>query len=332
MTTAHKQPRVLGIGASTFDIVARCSQSELKSYGFTRGKSSLLAGSEFEEMLMELKRGKRVVAECLGGKVRNTLEGLRRAANGNGENAYVCAVGSDKESARFVNGLEKAGINSLHSSRKKCRIGKTIVFVDEERERTLAYTNGDAEELAINEVRMHEKTLKNSEVLLASSLSARSKAPIGEAVRHLMTVAKENSVLVALTVECSKTLGAERAEVIEILRNADILFMNESEALTITQEIHLENALGKLKEVSPVVAVVGHGANYAYVQHDGYTLMIRIENENRVDNTGACDLFASGVLLGQMEKLGIERTGKIAAGLVSEVVQRFGASFVELEE
>jgi sugar/nucleoside kinase (ribokinase family) len=105
----------------------------------------------------------------------------------------------------------------------------------------------------------------------------------------------------------------------------DLLFVNEDEALQLTNRTDLDSALAELAPKLPTL-VVTRGPQGAIAVESGQRVSIPAAPVKQVvDTTGAGDLFAAGFLTARCKGAILERclwTGAIAAG---EVIQHFGA-------
>ena len=100
-------------------------------------------------------------------------------------------------------------------------------------------------------------------------------------------------------------------EIYKILRNIDIFLVNKKEALKITKESNVKDALNKLsKEVKTVVIKLGsqgYIAKYGDNYYKGDPLSVNFK-----DSTGAGDNFNAGFIYGLMNNLDIKKSLKIA--------------------
>ena len=103
-------------------------------------------------------------------------------------------------------------------------------------------------------------------------------------------------------------------EIYKILNNIDIFLANKKEALKISKETNIKNALNKLSnEVKTVVIKLGSEGYIAkdrdsYYSNDSLDLL----NINFKDSTGAGDNFDAGFIYGYINGLGTEKSLKIA--------------------
>lgn len=91
-------------------------------------------------------------------------------------------------------------------------------------------------------------------------------------------------------------INSKQAELIEVIKKVDIVFMNETEAKMLTQEKNIVTAIRKVAQMGPKYVVIKRG-EYGVIlySHDhGYFQNPALPVENVVDPTGAGDSFAGG--------------------------------------
>ncbi len=125
-------------------------------------------------------------------------------------------------------------------------------------------------------------------------------------------------------------------EIYRILSNIDIFFANRKEALQITKESDIEDALDKLsKEVKTVVIKLG-SQGYIAKHRDDYYKGDPLSVDFK-DSTGAGDNFNAGFIYGLMNNLDIKKSLKIANICGAKSVEYLGGvgnkeKFLEIKE
>lgn len=118
----------------------------------------------------------------------------------------------------------------------------------------------------------------------------------------------------------------ESAELTPVLRDIDILFLNEAEALALTGAAALDLALAQLSSAGPELIVVTSGKRGALVAQgrDRYRSPA-IEVDVVRDTTGAGDAFASGFVASYLRGLNRESSACVGAAVAALVMRRLGA-------
>jgi sugar/nucleoside kinase (ribokinase family) len=125
-------------------------------------------------------------------------------------------------------------------------------------------------------------------------------------------------------------------EIYRILSNIDIFLANKKEALQITKESNIKDALDKLSRVIKTV-VIKLGSE-GYIARDGENYYGGDQlSVNFKDSTGAGDNFDAGFIYGYIDNLNIEKSLKIANICGAKSVEYLGGvgnkeKFLELKE
>ena len=125
-------------------------------------------------------------------------------------------------------------------------------------------------------------------------------------------------------------------EIYRILRNVDFFLVNKREAIKITKESNIKDALNKLSRVIKTVVIKlgseGYIARYRENYCGGDQLSVNFK-----DSTGAGDNFDAGFIYGYIDNLNIEESLKIANICGAKSVEYFGGvgnkeKFLDLKE
>ena len=119
------------------------------------------------------------------------------------------------------------------------------------------------------------------------------------------------------------------AELREVVRQVDVVFMDENEARSFTDSVNLMQAAGAIHAMGPRTVVVKRGEHGAILFHDGQPFLTPAVPLDRViDPTGAGDTFAGGFVgyLAAIEDLteqGFRRAAVTGSVMGSFVVEGF---------
>jgi len=91
-------------------------------------------------------------------------------------------------------------------------------------------------------------------------------------------------------------INSKQADLIQVMKKVNIVFMNETEAKMLTQEDNVIKAIKKVAELGPQYVVVKRGeyGSTLYSKTDGFFQCPALPVETVVDPTGAGDSFAGG--------------------------------------
>ena len=130
-------------------------------------------------------------------------------------------------------------------------------------------------------------------------------------------------------------INGARETLLRVLKEVDILFINETEARSLTGERHLLNIYDKIRQLGPRILVVKRGEyGVALFTPDCPFLAPAFPLRNVVDPTGAGDTFAGGfmgVLAAKTETDldTLERATLMGTVLASFTVEQFGTRGLE---
>lgn len=91
-------------------------------------------------------------------------------------------------------------------------------------------------------------------------------------------------------------ISSKKADLIEVMKKVNIVFVNETEAKMLTGEVNAISAIKKVASLGPQYVVVKRGeyGSTLYSKTDGFFQCPALPVENVVDPTGAGDSFAGG--------------------------------------
>jgi sugar/nucleoside kinase (ribokinase family) len=173
---------------------------------------------------------------------------------------------------------------------------------------------------------LDEELIASTSVLMLEGYLWGPELPRRALVRAI-EIARAAGPEVAFTLSESVCLPGRREDLIQMIGSGgvDLLFMNDHEALQLTREKELGNALDVLSAKVRTL-VITRGERGALAVQDGSRIEVPAAPvEQVVDTTGAGDLFAAGFLAGRCR--GRELRGCLEAGSIAaaEVISHFGA-------
>ena len=130
-------------------------------------------------------------------------------------------------------------------------------------------------------------------------------------------------------------INGAREALLKVLKDIDILLVNETEARALTGERNLLKVYAKMKELGPSILVVKRGEyGVALFSPLGHFMAPAFQLEEVVDPTGAGDTFAGGFLgyLASTERTDLQTLKKAAllgTIMASFTVEQFGTTGLE---
>ena len=314
MTKSYK---VVGIGNAIIDILAYVDDEFLKKNKIKKGVMNLISSDRSKELLKKIKVSKKVA----GGSAANTIVGLSQLGL---DTSYIGKVNNDLLGKFFTdelnnnhvtyNNLNKIIINNLAT-------GHCIVLVTPDGERTMNTYLGITEFLSKDDLDID--ILNNSEWLYLEGYrydGVDSQLAFELAINETKT----NGGKIALSLSDPFCVDRHRKKFLDIIENGiDLIFCNEKELMSLTEESNLNSALKKCTEYScEVVCTVAEKG--VMIKKEVSWINVPTDRVKIVDTTGAGDLFATGYLYGILNGHNPERSAFFANQCAGQVIQILG--------
>ena len=314
MTKSYK---VVGIGNAIIDILAYVDDEFLKKNNIKKGVMNLISSDRSKELLKGIKISKKVA----GGSAANTIVGLSQLGL---DTSYIGKVNNDLLGKFFTdelnnnhvtfNNLNKIIFNNLAT-------GHCIVLVTPDGERTMNTYLGITEFLTKDDIDID--ILNNSEWIYLEGYrydGVDSQLAFELAINETKT----NGGKIALSLSDPFCVERHRKKFLDIIENGiDLIFCNEKELISLTEELNLNSALKKCTEYScEVVCTLAEKG--VMIKKEVSWINVPTDRVKIVDTTGAGDLFATGYLYGILNGHDPERSAFFANQCAGQVIQILG--------
>ena len=314
MTKSYK---VVGIGNAIIDILAYVDDEFLKKNNIKKGVMNLISFDRSKELLKKIKVSKKVA----GGSAANTIVGLSQLGL---DTSYIGKVNNDLLGKFFTdelnnnhvtfNNLNKIIFNNLAT-------GHCIVLVTPDGERTMNTYLGITEFLSKDDLDID--ILNNSEWIYLEGYrydGVDSQLAFELAINETKT----NGGKIALSLSDPFCVERHRKKFLDIIENGiDLIFCNEKELMSLTEELNLKSALKKCTEYScEVVCTLAEKG--VMIKKEVSWINVPTDRVKIVDTTGAGDLFATGYLYGILNGHDPERSAFFANQCAGQVIQILG--------
>ena len=314
MTKSYK---VVGIGNAIIDILAYVDDEFLKKNKIKKGVMNLISSDRSKELLKKIKVSKKVA----GGSAANTIVGLSQLGL---DTSYIGKVNNDLLGKFFTdelnnnhvtyNNLNKIIFNNLAT-------GHCIVLVTPDGERTMNTYLGITEFLSKDDLDID--ILNKSEWIYLEGYrydGVDSQLAFELAINET----KKNGGKIALSLSDPFCIDRHRKKFLDIIENGiDLIFCNEKELMSLTEELNLNSALKKCTEYScEVVCTVAEKG--VMIKKEDSWINVPTDRVKIVDTTGAGDLFATGYLYGILNGHDPERSAFFANQCAGQVIQILG--------
>lgn len=312
-----KQYDVCGIGSALMDFIVEVDDGIIAEMDLRKGEMHLIDEKKSKEILKKLEDYS--VKTSPGGSSANTLAGV--ACLG-GSAVFIGKVGKDKHGDIYEQKTINDGVNAKLARHEGAITGHAITFITPDAERTFATHLGAA--LHFRKEDVFEEEVINSKILHIEGYQLEEGSGTKEAAIHAMEIAKKNNTKVSIDLSDPGLIRRNLAALRNLVKEyADIVFVNENEAEAFTGKKEME-ALHEIYDMCEI-AVVKLGDKGSLIKANGKVYMIPIHRIKAVNTNGAGDAYAAGILFSISHGIDMERAGKIAAYISSQVVATPGA-------
>ncbi len=307
---------VVAVGSAIVDVLAHVDDALVEASGLVKGTMVLVDHDRSDALYETMPAG----IEVSGGSAANTAAGV---ASLGGAVAFIGKVRDDALGEIFTHDLRSTGVvYTTPAGAAGPPTARCLVLVTADAERTMGTYLGTAGEMSAADVdpaQVGSARITYVEGYLVGLPSAE------EALTAAVEAAHAAGRKVALTLSDPMWVGMQRDAFKALLPEVDVLLGNETEALELTGESHLEDAVTQLTKSVPVVALT-QGPKGAIASDGTETVSVAAEPvAHVVDTTGAGDLFAAGFLLGLARERPLEECLRLGALAAAEVISHMGA-------
>lgn len=227
---------IVGIDQTLVDIDARVPDDLLARYELPKGGSTIIGSERAVQLYEELFTTKQISYEFAGGTVGNTLHNYSLLSD---DASILLGVMSDiirvgTSGYRYLSDTSSR-VNLDHLQPVDGPIGRCFALVTPDGERTFAISAGKMNDLRPESVPEH--VFDNAAALVISAYLMRgdADAPMPNATRRAVALAKARGVPVVLTLG-TRFIIAERPEFWQsfIAENVNVVAMNEEEGEALT--------------------------------------------------------------------------------------------------
>ena len=307
---------VVGIGSAIVDVIARCDEDFITRQGLAKGIMRLIDAAEADRLYAEMP----AAVEISGGTVPNTCAGL---ASFGGKAAFIGKIARDQLGDVFAHDIRAVGVAfETEPASGGAPTARCLILVTPDGERTMNTFLGAATELTRNE--LNPALIQASKILYLEGYSY-DQPQAKEAFYEAASIAKAAGTTVALSLSDPFCVDRHRASFLDFIRHGvDLVFANESEALSLYETEDLDAACARLS-ADCKLAVVTRGAHGSAVLSGGERINVAAEPVAQVvDTTGAGDLFAAGFLFGHARGQGLAVCGQLVSLAAAEIISHIG--------
>lgn len=315
-----KKYQVYGIGNALVDKEFEVEDSFLAHESIQKGIMTLVDGESQETILERLMQRYGLKKRAGGGSAANSVYAVCQFG---GKTFYSCKVASDEFGDFYLQELGHHNIdtNLDRDNRETGATGKCLVMVSADAERTMLSYLGISETLSRDDVDV--QALADSEYLYIEGYLVTS--PTGrDACIYAKEVAEKHGVKTALTLSDTSMVQFFRGGLEEMIgAGVDLLFANETEALTWTGKDGVREAAAELEAIARRF-VITLGAKGALLYDGDRYIEVAPHKVKAVDSNGAGDMFAGAFLYALSAGHDFATAGRLASRASAATVSHFG--------
>jgi sugar/nucleoside kinase (ribokinase family) len=315
---AMKNIAVSGVGNALTDLLLDVSEDDFNQLNLERA-SMRLVDQDTQRALLQRVECLQALELVSGGSVANSIIALAQLGAKTG---YQCLLGDDRYGANYIREFKDLGIELKARQLPGQASGTSLVLITPDAERTMRTCLGAS--ALFSEKDLDCDLIRDSDWLLVEGYVLTNSAQSCQAVLKAVRMAKECQTKVAYAFSDAIVAKLCADAVRQIMSQADLICLNDTEACAYTAEKVAEGAFDKLLTVCPQV-VMTMGAKGAMVCYGGERGVAVAVNCKPRDLTGAGDMFAGSFLYGISSGLPALRAAKAANYMAAQVITKVGA-------
>ena len=318
----EKKYDVMGLGNAIMDLLVQTNEEVLFNLNLKKGEFHLVDEQRSQILLRNIEQRKLKIETIPGGSSANTIKALAFL----GGKAILCGkVGTDKYGQTYIQEMKKQGVISRINTHASTT-GHALTFITPDAERTFSVHLGAAVTLSKGDIL--EQDVQRSKVLHLEGYQI--EGPTRETILQAITLAKKHKTLISIDLADPGVIRRNKEFCKKLVyQNADIIFVNETEAKEFTG-LEGEQAAKELAGQSRI-AVVKLGSRGSLVCKNNKITFIESFPAKAIDSTGAGDSYAAGFLYGFCQNWPLERSAKLGSLLAARVVEKKGVHFSGLD-
>ena len=309
---------VYGLGNALLDIEFKVTPDLLEKLGIDKGVMTLIESDRQQQLINDLKDY--MGQKSGGGSAANTMFAISQFG---GKCFYSCKVANDEMGQSYLQDLIDCGINTNleHHEPEPGITGQCLVFVTPDADRTMNTHLGISAQFSEKE--LVPEAIKASEYTYIEGYLVTDPSSKAAAVKA-REIAQQAGNKVALSLSDLNMAKFFKPGFLEIIgEGIDLIFSNETEALTMAETEDLAQACDYLKTLTQGF-IITRGAQGSLV-YDGKNLIeVAPHAVKAVDTVGAGDMFAGAFLYGITNNMSYADAGKLASAASARLVTSYG--------
>jgi sugar/nucleoside kinase (ribokinase family) len=240
-------------------------------------------------------------------------------ANGN----FAGKVKQDRLGGAFATSMRDLGLNfTTTPADGGPQTACCLIAVTPDGQRSMNTYLGAARDFAISD--LNEDDIAGSEILYIEGYlwdAPSAKAASLKAIE----IARRAGTKVAFTLSDPFLMGRYRGEFLALLKDLDILFANEDEAMALFEVDEFDDVLQALRPMNKIAALTRSEKGCVIARGAEVHVVDAAPVARVIDTTGAGDQFAAGFMYGLTHGKGLADCGHLGALAAAEVISHYGA-------
>jgi sugar/nucleoside kinase (ribokinase family) len=309
---------VYGIGNPLMDVLVNISDKELQKLNLQKGVMHLIDPSQHKTLESYIKNKPQILIP--GGSCPNTIISLAKLGL---KTTLAGCIGDDKLGKEYQKQLKKYKIiSNLYTSQTPT--GSSTIMISKDGERTMNTYLGASQKFS--KQNLNEELIANSKYIHFTGYMWDTENQ-KEAIQKAIEISQKNSTKIIFDVADPFAVNRNKDVFLDLIKNyTDIAFANEEEAKTL---FNTDNPDKAAKELSGLcdIGIIKLGKKGSLIQTKKEKIHIPANIVEAIDTTGAGDMYTSGFIYGLSKDYSLEKSGKLASFLASQIVTQVGAQF-----
>ncbi len=308
---------VVGVGNAIVDVIGQVSNEFITEHDLNRGSMTLIDEPRAEVLTALMPDG----LKESGGSAANTMVGV---ASFGQTSAYIGKVLDDELGRSFITDLRAAGVGfDVAPATTGPASGRCLIQVTPDGQRTMNTFLGASSMLTTDDI--DEQLVANAKILYCEGYLwdlEEAKA----AIRMAMDIARANGVTPSLTLSDPFAVDRHRVEWLDLISDkVDLLFGNTDEVVSLLGTEDHDEIITKLRSMTETACITQGSAGSIIVTADDVIQVPVVEVDERIDTTGAGDLYAAGVMAGLAQGKSLFDSGQMGSCAAAEIITHIGA-------
>jgi len=308
---------LVGLGNAIVDIIVNIEDDFLEINNLKKGSMNLINSDESQLLLNNCK----VIKQISGGSSANTVVCLAELGN---RVQFIGRVKNDQFGNFFSSDIKKSNaIFNTPPIKKGPSTAHSIILITPDAQRTMCTFLGASIDFEPNNIDF--SSIKHSKYLYLEGYlwdSELAKNAFIEAAK----IAKLSYTKVILSLSDSFCVDRHRESFLELIQNyVDIVFCNESEALSLFNKNKLEDCQNQFSSLCELV-IVTLGSEGSLIIGKTKKEKIKATLKGKLlDTTGAGDMYAGGFIHGLIKNFSIKKCGQMGSICAGHIITQLGS-------